>query len=102
MTRYPLGPWTLQDAEDRRSKTIIVYAKGWRPVARVPERAGEDTEALANLIAAAPDMYVALETIDAFLKDNAVESDYYPPHLDEAQELVAAALRKARGEETKA
>ncbi|MEY4684603.1 MAG: hypothetical protein RLZ25_1062 [Pseudomonadota bacterium] len=89
-TRFTPGPWTKTDFDGGRMSEVrvegrlacLLHCFGKKPT-------NEDTANL-NLIAAAPELYEALERIESnpCLKD----MNYY------TQEAVKSALAKARGE----
>lgn len=59
-------PWTIDDPHDTPNRqALTVRSASFRPIACVTKRASEDTEALARLIAFAPEMYLLLKRIAA-------------------------------------
>ena len=83
-TKFTKGPWKWQDEEEYG---IVVHAEH-SPIAMV---ICEEDKANATLIAAAPDMYEALETIERVAGIGMMEDD-------PARVKARDALRKARGE----
>lgn len=88
--RFTPGPWRVGRPGNIACPCCVLDADG-RRVALV-SRGQQGRSANANLIAAAPDMYAALE---AFAQDTILRGK------DHAAAVVAAhaALRKARGEQ---
>ena len=93
-TKFTPGPWNVEHPFQEPG----VYVGGPRtelvcklyPLDDVAKQRGENIEANAALIAAAPDMYAACEPAEVFLRDIGSHS--------KALSMVRAALRKARGE----
>ena len=104
--RFTPGPWEVYD--DLEHPLHLIW---WREVSAEPEGPGilvartcfaPASEANAHLIAAAPDMYEALESaaehVCSFRCPSAWRTaDGPPPHSPECQ-AITAALAKARGQ----
>ena len=97
-TKHTPGPWTATYDSQLRALTEIYNAEDRILVAVLPDRgtveAMPEIEANANLIAAAPDMYEALEcACDKYCIGYAGDS------LVKCEDcIIRIALRKARGE----
>jgi len=92
MSTFTKAPW-------RVSYKYSVWAGEKTPIAQLlsHETTDEETTANAHLIAAAPDMYEALEFVRGFIEDYFVgDEDSGEPQ--EALRVVNKALKKARGE----
>jgi len=89
--KHTEGPWDVAFDTD---KHILVGCKE-RGICIVPNEGGADEPikvANARLIAAAPEMFEALETMVEMVEMNGFIRDY-------AMEIAREAIRKARGEE---
>ena len=93
--KFTKGPWTATYDSQLQALIEIYNTEDRIPVAVLPDRgtveAMPEIEANANLIAAAPDMYEALETIERVAGIGMMEDD-------PARVKARDALRKARGE----
>lgn len=96
--KFTKGPWTCHRNTsfwefgcDERGQLGDVCASAFTPEGRAPD-AEETMEANAHLIAAAPELYVALE---ALIKECDMCGH---PDEPEAVEIARSALAKARGE----
>ena len=94
-TKFTPPPWLIQDGF---SEGFEVYAEtpdniGYYEIAEIKDLEHE-TEANANLIAAAPDMYEALRVAEKILGYLVEE---YPGYAKDFHQVKAAAA-KARGE----
>ena len=79
---HTLGPW-------KEKRKLAIYSADDEPICTVlPAETDEQSAADARLIAAAPDMLAALQTIAAGNTDP-----------DRTVEIAAEALRKAEGEQ---
>lgn len=85
-TNHILAPWTKTQTE----RGSVIFANDGNPI-YTPERTAEQREAMAQLIAAAPEL---LEALQAYQDANRIHHD------GEAllYELAAAAIAKATGE----
>ena len=94
--KFTPGPWTATYDSQLQAAIEIYSTEDRIIVAVLPDRgtieAMSEIEANANLIAAAPDMYEALETIERVAGIGMMEDD-------PARVKARDALRKARGEE---
>ena len=99
MTHTP-GHWRIQNANDDYTR-YQVEADGWGIIMRVEDVSNESL-ANARLIAAAPEMLVALEAVcQAFAngelkftkRRNGNDAPYHPANV-----LLTAALAKVKGE----
>ena len=96
------SPWSVTSgiAPDREGRLIVEDCLG-NPVCATSARGVQGRrkmmEANANLIAAAPDLYAALERIYGRLLMSDRDGDAHITEEDGA--MAEAALRKARGEE---
>ena len=93
--KFTKGPWTATYDSQLQAAIEIYNTEDRIIVAVLPDRgtieAMSEIEANANLIAAAPDMYEALETIERVAGIGMMEDD-------PARVKARDALRKARGE----
>lgn len=93
-TRFTPGPW-MRDPEDKLRITTEELLNAGDYIATV------ETYADARFIAAAPDLYAALE---AMLEVHGVTQEYADKHIEipqswvEVSEIARAALKRARGE----
>jgi len=104
--KWTPGPWTIQMSADQRP--YIVPADKGRPILAKAYRDSLDgdlpSDANANLIAAAPELYDALETISEALHEGLMDLQklgggmFSFPLIEAALGDANAALRKARGE----
>ena len=94
--KFTKGPWKATYDSQLQAAIEIYNTEDRIMVAVLPDRgtveAMPEIEANANLIAAAPDMYEALETIERVAGIGMMEDD-------PARVKARDALRKARGEE---
>ena len=94
--KFTPGPWKATYDSQLQAAIEIYNTEDRIIVAVLPDRgtveAMPEIEANANLIAAAPDMYEALETIERVAGIGMMEDD-------PARVKARDALRKARGEE---
>ena len=94
--KFTKGPWKAKYDSQLQALIEIYNTEDRIMVAVLPDRgtieAMSEIEANANLIAAAPDMYEALETIERVAGIGMMEDD-------PARVKARDALRKARGEE---
>jgi hypothetical protein len=87
-TKFTPGPWKI--VEDRVPSSLEVYG-GTTAICECWRRANPETEiANANLIAAAPELYVVLDQIATDIESQGVLIEWHQVALD--------ALAKARGE----
>lgn len=93
MNKHTPGPWRVKIYKPYRSEAIIVNNDG--EIASVDLACMPGAEADAYLIAAAPDMLEALESIAPMLPHGVVDSD---PQWAAAINAVRVAIKKARGE----
>ena len=95
--KFTKGPWTAKYDSQLQALIQIYSTEAHLPVAVLPDRgtveAMPEIEANANLIAAAPDMYEALETTCEYCIGK--EATDCPCERC----ITGKALRKARGEE---
>lgn len=104
MTDFTAGPWSLADEnrddlrECSRYGAIVVYAENHCDIHPIADcscnhtcRLNDEQIANARLIAAAPDLYYALEAVVAASESGHVSS------FSEAMEMAILALAKARG-----
>ena len=90
-SKHTPGPWRVGVTSD--AGEVDVIAEGGWFVAVACDSAGDgDTEANANLIAAAPDMLEALEKLVSRIDETR------GPTADTALAAARAAIKKARGE----
>ncbi len=104
MSKHTPGPWALEiEAKDEFTQEFILQSanqKCGEPgdpsafIGRLSFFAGEQDEANAHLIAAAPDMLEALELVEIMMR-NQLGNQY---KNSEYGRIVAAAIAKARGE----
>lgn len=96
MTGFTKGPWTSGVGT---STGMVVRANHEPKVRRnVASCGGMNREANANLIAAAPDMYEALEWLETYAM---IQVDRHPDAEDnKGWRRIIAALAKARGKKT--
>ena len=95
--KFTKGPWTAKYDPQLRALIQIYSTEDRIMVAVLPDRgtveAMPEIEANANLIAAAPDMYEALEEVWRILDST------MPLSRDNGADRIKRVLRKARGEE---
>lgn len=92
--KWTPGPWRISAFELRAgSETRWIMAADDFSVACVESRDGEENDANAHLIAAAPELYAALEAIDRYWAEGNFSRQ---PGL---WNPMRAALAKARGEQ---
>lgn len=88
-TKWTPGPWQVIDTVSDDLYVVIPRGENFQSIARVfhnAQKVDEARQANANLIAAAPDLYKALEELaNAYVGEKGWEDAY-------------AALAKARGE----
>ena len=92
--KFTPGPWNYKGSE-----IISTHEKRGRPVSVVDlfgAMGGEDSDADAHLIAAAPDLYEALEHLQSV--QNGPPLIRFEADWQEAMAKTKAALAKARGE----
>ena len=94
-TSFTLGPWAYQEKSD--AYTHIVRAPENRFICQLRQDRSGIAEANAHLIAAAPDLYAALQEAEEILSDLPDEGDSY---IQEVRRQANQALAKARGEDT--
>ena len=93
MNKFTPGPWTVKDSN-------VICSDGMSPtgansnIMDTPSR----NSANAHLIAAAPDMYEALDSLVAVVGLTAFNHEGQRQVLQEAVDLTVAALKKAMGE----
>jgi hypothetical protein len=98
-TKFTPGPWRLAD----HSYTFIISKPGDGYITRDVCRMDASTmsafqqKANAHLIAAAPELYEALEELHA--QQNGPPLEKYKTRWEKAMRKTEAALAKARGEE---
>jgi hypothetical protein len=95
-TKHTPGPWSILD---ERRGFIVTACDDCYDVATVRNIGNRDNAANARLIAAAPDMLAALQTIKQ-LNDDAAPfgGEIYRDRVDRAWDAVRAAIAKATGE----
>lgn len=87
-TKFTPGPWLVGEDQCVDEAWSIVTTSGGSIIANVNDR--HDRKANARLIAAAPDLYAALDAVESDLSIGA------HPHLH--IDAIRAAIAKARGE----
>jgi hypothetical protein len=105
MSDFTPGPWrAVQDAAHEGNKRI--YARPYEAVAKVyalePKRDDAKAEANARLIAAAPELYEALERVSQALLCIAPNRSGDAESKSAALKIADAVLAKARGEQVSA
>ena len=113
MSDFTKGPWYVSEAKDARSIRywIVQDLDTWvETVASVPDCSDEKGIANAHLIAAAPELYEALESVMRASESYVMMAAGLLPTKDlpylketseelrEAAQIAHAAMRKARGE----
>ena len=103
------GPWTATYDSQLQALIQIYSTEAHLPVAVLPDRgtveAMPEIEANANLIAAAPDMYEALEQMEPLINNSTGIVGYYMNgnvakwNDFDVTRIISNSLRKARGEE---
>ena len=106
--KFTKGPWTAKYDPQLRALIQIYSTEAHLPVAVLPDRgtveAMPEIEANANLIAAAPDMYEALEQMEPLINNSTGIVGYYMNgniakwNDFDVTRIIGNALRKARGE----
>ena len=97
--KHTSGPWKLRsDAlivgnNDVNMSIAIAYDKS----SAADGVSREEMEANARLIAAAPDMLEALETLTAIVGLTAIKYENQKEMLQEAYNIAIAAIKKAKG-----
>lgn len=86
-TKFTRGTWAIQDGG--YGMIGVVFRKGFGVLVGIKD---SETVANAHLIAAAPELYKALEDLLYYAED------YSPRHYTMAVENAEKALAKARGE----
>ena len=93
MTEPTQGPWIFKDGEiitnddpDHPDCVLIATLANWR------DESAPEQEANGHALAAAPDMYEAIEKYLSYWRGRGDK-----PSLDEAIEAMDAAIAKARG-----
>ena len=92
MSKFTPGPWSVGVANDTFESDVGIHADDWIIADMcndIREEYGIDQEANANLIAAAPELYEALENALEVMEDG---------HQSNAKVMAREALAKARGE----
>jgi len=98
MSKYTKGPWTMRESNFafhiygvfKKSKNAFITAAYWKNPDYGASR--EEAKANAQLIAAAPELYEALNTLVQFVADGA-KGD----HLEGALRTAERAIKKAEG-----
>ena len=91
MTSYTPGPWEINGIAIESGFEVIAYLREPTHFQGDIRPGHKDEAANANLIAAAPELYEALEDL--------LESPYADPHGEKERMAARAALAKARGEQ---
>ncbi len=94
-TKFTPGPWRYTKAAPSGDRGIHaegtgIFAEAYADIRHAGENNAAEAEANARLIAAAPDLYAALDLVLAVDPDGA--------GIWDAQNAARAALAKARGE----
>lgn len=104
-TKFAEGPWHLEEEANGYRAVSAPHAKPPHfKLARVVWRMDDDDrspqqEASAHLIAAAPDLYTALDRLLKYMGDDKEQPDpFAPPEWNDLTAQARAALAKARGE----
>ena len=98
-TKHTPGPWVVKSTdEDINTKTIIDSDEFWIAKVLNFNRASDDireSQANANLIAAAPAMYEALKELVTYLQDHVEDEalDNWAPVLKAAYALAQAEVK---------
>jgi len=92
MIGFTMGKWTAK----RHDMGVFIYCERDYLIAQIVDR--PEAEHNKSLIAAAPDMYEALDTLVAVIGLTAFKYEGQRQVLQEAVDLSVAALKKARGE----
>lgn len=99
--KFTPGPWFIEIGEEEYDGDIYVCHQGTEctetTIVNFEEPTIEDA-ANAHLIAAAPEMYEALDTLVAIVGLAAFKYEYQRAVLQEAMNGAMSALKKARGE----
>jgi hypothetical protein len=105
MNKFTPGPWSPDDEIQQcptasALTTRFFYGPNRLAIFRMGlgYESDETNEANAHLIAAAPDMYEALDTLVAVVGLTAFKHEGQRQALQESVDLSVAALKKARGE----
>lgn len=88
------GPWTVEAPDDERP--VIRSDDGGMVADMIEREDSRETQANAHLIAAAPDLLIALRTILNW--DEVCQGAYAPILSAELRAAARAALEKARGQ----
>lgn len=101
--KWTPGPWAVTDNRDLNGAywietDLFESLAEVRPGSTEAEEMG-DTLANAHLIAAAPDLYAALETLRSYAEGQIADGLPHSPTLPSAIGMAKAALNKARGEQ---
>lgn len=103
-TEHTPGPWHTVPVGlvEGRARVQIMASSRWIADAVATIRYASEAEANARLIAAAPDLLAALEAAYTVIRDAEAfqtATSAFEGHLEHAEGLAYAAIRKARGEE---
>ena len=100
--KWTKGPWHVEIGEDENDGDIYVCHPETEcdatTIVNFEEPTDEDA-ANAHLIAAAPDLYEALDTLVAIVGLTAFKHESQRAVLQEAVNVAMDALKKSRGEE---
>lgn len=99
-TKFTKGPWRISRAKPTKARGFDILAGYSKMVAAAPApndlyQDSAERTANARLIAAAPDLYAALEAIEYQMGG---ETDAVRKRFSDARTAARAALAKARGE----
>lgn len=92
------GPWHVQDGYgfDSRPATLVADLSGY--LVASTGHITKESQANANLIAAAPALFDALHTALPFVEDALEDEFYKEAHVRKAINEIMTAIKKARGE----
>jgi hypothetical protein len=94
MSEFTPGPWRVIPWEEKAIRIVPDAYIG--PVGEVFGHKGQPMKANANLLAAAPELYEALDTLTLVVGLTPIAGN--KAALQEAFDVARAALKKARGE----
>ena len=101
-TKHTPGPWTLGKGKVTIRETRETGSKGFIARCHMPGewryRSEEESEANARLIAAAPELMEALDTLTLVVGMTPIKGNLEA--LQEAQDMARAAIKKATGQST--